>query len=85
MCVYLFRAVSSHSSSNYGLNRTVVNSSSSYDVDASETVMKNFYVDDFLKSVDSEEYAVDVIKRVKEIWTAEVFIWRSLFVKGRMY
>ena len=35
--------------------------------------MKNFYVDDLLKSVKSKEYAVDLIKRVKEMWAAGGF------------
>ena len=73
MCVHLFGAVSSPSSSNYALKRTAVDNSSSFGVDASETVMKNFYVDDLLKSVKSEEYAVDLIKRVKEMCAAGGF------------
>ena len=73
LCVHLFGAVSSPSSSNYVLKRTAVDSSSSFGVDASETVMKNFYVDDLLKSVKSEEYAVALIKRVKEICAAGGF------------
>ena len=69
MCIHLFGAVSSPSSSDYALKRTAVDNSSSFGVDASETVMKNFYIDDLLKSVKSEEYAVDLIKRVKEMYT----------------
>ena len=49
-----------------------VDDSSSYGVYASETV-KNFYVHDPLKSVKSEEYAVDVIKKIKEMCTAGGF------------
>ena len=70
MCVHLFGTVSSPSSSNYALKKTAVDNSSSCVVDASETVVKNLYVDDLLKSVESEEYAVDLIKRVKEMCTA---------------
>ena len=77
MCVHLFGAVSSPSSSNYALKRTAVDNSSSFGVDASETVMKNFYVDDLLKSVKSEEYAVDLIKRVKEMCAAGGFILKK--------
>ena len=73
MCVHRFGAVSSPSSSNYALKRTAVDNSSSFDVDASETVTKNFYVDDLLKSVKSEVYAVDLIKRVKEMCAAGGF------------
>ena len=73
MCAYLFEGVSSPSSSNYALKKTAVDNSSSFGVDASETVMKNFYVDDLLKSVKNEEYTVDLIKRVKEMCTAGGF------------
>ena len=62
--VHLFGAASSLSSSNYALKRTAVDNSIIYDIDASETVTKSFYVDDLPKSVGSEKYAVDLIKRV---------------------
>ena len=39
--------------------------------------MKNFCIDDLLKSVKSEEYAVDLIKRVKEMCAAGGFILRK--------
>ena len=35
--------------------------------------MKNFYVDDLLKSIESEEYEVDLIKRVKKMSSASGF------------
>ena len=54
MCTDLFGAVSSPSSSNYAFKRTAVDNSTSFVVDASETVIKNFYVDDLLKSVKNE-------------------------------
>ena len=73
MCVRLFGAVSCPSSSNYALKRTAVDNSSSFGVNVSETVMKNFYVDDLLKAVKSEEYPVDLIKRVKEMSAAVGF------------
>ena len=66
MCVHVFGAVSSPSRSNYALRKTAVENSSHYGSDASETILKNFYVDDLLKSVESEEYAVNLIKRVQK-------------------
>ena len=63
MCAHLYGALSSTSSSNYALKRTVVDNSSSYGVESSKTVIKNFYVDDLLKPYESEEYAVDLIKK----------------------
>ena len=53
MCTHLFGAVSSPSSSNYAFKRTAADNSTSFVVDASETVI-NFYVDDLLKSVKNE-------------------------------
>ena len=73
MCVHFLRAVSSHSSNSYSLKRTTVDNSTSFGVDASETVMNNFYVDGLLTPVKSEEYAVDLIKRVKEMCAAGGF------------
>ena len=73
MCTHLFGAVSSPSSSNYTLKKTAAYNSSSFGADVSETVMKNFYIDDLLKLVKSEEYAVDLIKRVKEMCAAGGF------------
>ena len=73
MCAHLFGAVSSPSSSNYTLKKTAACNSSSFGADVSETVMKNFYIDDLLKLVKSEEYAVDLIKRVKEMCAAGGF------------
>ena len=73
MCVHLVRAVSSPNISNYALKRTAVENSSSYGVDALETALKNFYVDYLLKSVESEEYAIELIKRVNEMCTSGGF------------
>ena len=67
MSFRLLGAVSSpHSSSSYALKRTAANNSSSYGVDVSGSVMTNFYVDDLLKSDESEEYAVDLIKKLSK-------------------
>ena len=49
-----------------------VDDSSSYGLYASEAV-KSFYVHDPLKSVKSEEYAVDLIKKINKICTAGGF------------
>ena len=52
MCVHLFGAVSSPSSSNYALKKAAVNSSSYYRNEAALAIMKNFYVNDLVKSVE---------------------------------
>ena len=51
MCVHLFGAVSSPSSSNDALRKAVIDKSSCYRNDATAAIMKNFYVDDLLKSL----------------------------------
>ena len=51
MCIHLFGAVSSPSSSNYALRKAAVKYSSCYGNDAALAAMKSFYVDDLLKSV----------------------------------
>ena len=56
------------------MERNAVDNSSSYGIDASDAIMKNFCVDDLLNSVESEGYAVDLINRVKEMWTQVVLI-----------
>ena len=77
MCVHLFGAVSSpsssSSSSNYALKKTAVDNRNYYGLHASEPVMKNLYEDNLLKSVESEEYAVVLIKKVKEMCNVSGF------------
>ena len=61
MCVHLFGGVSSPSSSNYALRKVAVDNSSCYGNDAAAAIIKNFYVDNLLKSVEDEEYTKDLI------------------------
>ena len=60
MWVHLFGAVSSPSRSNYALRKAAVDNSSCYRNDTAAAIMKNFYVDDLLKSVE-DEYTKDLI------------------------
>ena len=73
MCVHLFGAVSSPGSSNYAFRRNGVDNSNRYGIDALETILKNFYVDDCLKSVEDEKYAIDLIRRVMAMCAAGGF------------
>ena len=73
MCVHLFGAVSSPSSSNYALRKAAVDNSNNYRNDAAAAIMKNFYVDDLLKSVEDEEYAKVLIRRVQKTCNAGGF------------
>ena len=54
MCAHVFGSTSSSSCSNYYLKRTAIENKDTYGVETSNTLLRNFYVDDLLKSVKSE-------------------------------
>ncbi|XP_013856311.1 uncharacterized protein LOC106512189, partial [Austrofundulus limnaeus] len=58
MTVHLFGAVSSPSCACYALRKTAEDNHSNFSADVVLTVNKNFYMDDLLKSLPSEESAV---------------------------
>ncbi|XP_053389066.1 uncharacterized protein LOC128552084 [Mercenaria mercenaria] len=64
--VHLFGARSSPSCANYALKRTVQDRSDDIDEEIADTVMKNFYVDDCLKSVDTVDHAKSVVKGLQK-------------------
>ncbi|XP_045161949.2 uncharacterized protein LOC123526762 [Mercenaria mercenaria] len=66
MMVHLFGARSSPSCANYALKRTVQDRSDDIDEEIADTVMKNFYVDDCLKSVDTVDHAKSVVKGLQK-------------------
>ena len=72
ICVHLFGAVSSSGSSNHALRKEAVDNSSCYGYDATVAIMKSFYVDNLLKSVEDEEYAKDLI-RIRKMCSAGRF------------
>ena len=55
MLVHLFCATSSPSCANFALRRTADDNLSDFDITVSDTVKRNFYVDDCLKSVRDED------------------------------
>ena len=65
MNVHVFGATSSPGCSNYALKRTSIDYKDVYGFQASETLQQNFYVDDLLKSVKSEEQAIKLIEKIK--------------------
>ena len=69
MCVHLFGAISSPSSSNYALRKAAADNSSCYGNDS----MKNFYVDDLLNSVEDEKYVKDLIRRIQKMFSVSGF------------
>ena len=64
MLVHIFGAKDSPACANYALKRVARDNERDYDKATYETVMKNFYVDDLLKSVKSEEEAVRLSKEL---------------------
>ena len=67
MTVHLFGAVSSPSCANFALRRTSKQYGQNYDADVSSTLLRNFYVDDMLKSAPNEFSALKLMKDVKEL------------------
>ena len=62
MSVHIFGAVSSPSIANYALRSTADRAKINYGTDIERTIQTNFYVDDCLKSVSSEEQAIKLVK-----------------------
>ena len=62
MTVHLFGAVSSPSCANFALRQTAKDNSSCFDQEVISTIENNFYVDDCLKSLETENEAIDLVK-----------------------
>ena len=67
MTVHLFGGGSSPGCSNFALKCTAEDGENEFGVKAAETVKKNFYVDDLLKSLPTEEEAIEVVHDVKNM------------------
>ena len=67
MTRHIFGATSSPSCANYALRRTAVDYGRFFQPEASKTIFDNFYVDDCLKSVDTEENAIGVLKDLQQL------------------
>ena len=67
MQVHLFGATSSPSWANYGLRKIATLYESEFGSKASSFILRNFYVDDGLISVSSEEEAIDLICKTKQL------------------
>ncbi|XP_061191724.1 uncharacterized protein LOC133199952 [Saccostrea echinata] len=69
MVVHLFGASSSPSCANYALRKTARDSEGLFDSEIINTVFKNFYVDDCLKSIKTVDNATGLIKDVQRLLT----------------
>ena len=73
MCVHLFGAVSSPSCVNFALKQTAEDNEKIYGTEASETIHRNFYVDDLLKSTATQKFALDLITKLTRMCAAGGF------------
>lgn len=73
MMVHLFGSVSSPSYSNFALQRTADDNRRYFDVEKVNTVKRNFYVDDCLKSVRNEERAIFLAEQLRRLLANEEF------------
>ena len=84
MTVHLFGAVSSPSCANFALRKAAEDNAGKFSREAVDVIYRNFYVDDCLKSVDSEEKARAVVRQVREICKEGGF-HLTKFVSNREY
>ena len=73
MCAYIFGGTSSPGSCNYAFQKTAIANKVRYGEEASETLLHNFCVDDLLKSLETEELAIRLIRDVKAMYKAGGF------------
>ena len=67
LTVHVFGAISSPSCSNYALQRTALDHQQEFEKEVVETVLRKFYVDDLVTSIDKTESAIDLAREVRNI------------------
>jgi len=67
MMVHLFGATSSPSCANFALRKTALDCKGQFNDEVIDTVLKNFYVDDCLKSVRNTNDAVNLVKDLQAL------------------
>ena len=67
MTVHLFGKNDSHCVANYGLKKCAKDQSNNFDTKTVDCVEKAFYMDDFVKSNDSETYLLKLSKKLIEM------------------
>ena len=67
MCAHVFGGVSSGACSNYALKRNAKKNEKKYGTETARTLRGNFYVDDLLKSVNSQDVAIKLIINVRSM------------------
>ena len=67
MKVHLFGAASSPGCANYGLKHVAAEGQGNFSDDTIKFIQRNFYVDDGLSSVASEDQAIQLVKEAREL------------------
>ena len=67
MTAHLFGAVSSPACANYTLQHTADDNEDNYGTEVANTLRRNFYVDDVLKSASTEDKTIELAKDVKAV------------------
>ena len=67
MKVHMFGTISSPSCANYALRKTAVDNREIYGDQVIDTLLKNFYVDDMIKSVDDKSTMVCLVQEVQDV------------------
>ena len=67
MTVHIFGAISSPSCSNFALRQTANDFGSLYGLEVACCLLRNFYVDDLLKSVENDDQAIPLLSRLIKI------------------
>ena len=65
--MHLFVAISSPSCANYGLRRAALDNKSNVSKETVNTVKQDFYMDDVLKSTESVDEALTLLKELKAV------------------
>ena len=82
-CAHVFGCASYGACRNYALKRTAKENEKKYGTETTRTLTKNSYVDDLLKSVNSENDAIKLIKNVRSMCNEGGFNWKNLSVIAR--
>ena len=67
MRFHLFGGSSSPSCANFALKKTAVDNKGDFDVQTIETVKRNFYIDDCLKSVPTDRAAINLTDQLRKL------------------
>ena len=78
-----FGYVSYGACSNYALIRTAKENEKKYGTETTRTLTKNFYVDDPLKSVNSESDAIKLIKNIRSMCNEGGFNWTKFISNSK--